>query len=105
MAYYEYPNSTDTQGLFQYFGYINRAADGLFFPVILLVVWFISFISIFSSSGGNRPAAARGFAFSSFLTSILSIMLAIMGFLAPKFMYLNFILTAVGILWVKLESS
>lgn len=105
MAWYEYPNSTDTEGIFEFFGYINRITEGLFFPTMLIVVWFVSFIGVFSSGLGGRPAGARAFAFSSFITAILSILLSIMGFLAPKFMYLTFILVAISVLWLKMEQG
>ena len=103
--WYEYPNSTDTQGMLSFFGYINRITDGLFFPVILLVIWFVSFVGVFGAGGATRPAAARAFTFASFLCSILGIMTAIMGFFASKFMYLFFILTAVGLIWMKIEAT
>lgn len=105
MAWYDYPNSTDTEGPFEFFRYVNVTADNLFFPVILLVVWIISFVSVFSAGGQGRPAAARGFTFASFVVSVLSIISSIMGFLAPKFMYLTFILVAIGVLWLKSENS
>lgn len=101
--WYSYPNSSDTLGIAELFGYVNTSADGMFFPVILLVLWVVSFIIIFSSGGLNRPAAARGFTFASFLCSVLGIPLSILGFLAPKFMYLPFILFAAGLLWLRLE--
>jgi len=104
MAWYEYSNKTDAEGIFEFFRYVNVTADSLFFPVILLVIWFITFIGVFGSGGQTRPSGARRFVFASFLTSILSIMLVIMQFIAPKFMYLNFILLALGVLWLKLES-
>ena len=105
-SWYQYPNSTDTKGIFEFFRFINNeATDYLFFPVILLVIWFIAFVSVFSSGGLNRPAAARSWTFASFLCAILSILMATMGFLAPKFMYITFIMVSVGILWVKLEKN
>ena len=103
-SWYQYPNSTDSENLFQFFGYINNTVEGLFFPIIIMVIWFVAFLGAWGASYGGRSAAARSWVFASFLTSILSIMASIMGFLAPKFMYLSFILLAVGFLWVKLSS-
>lgn len=103
--WYAYPNATDTDGFFEFFRYVNQTvSEGLFFPAILLVIWVISFFGVFSATGSTRPAAARGFTFASFITSVLSIMLATMGFLNPKFMYLPFILLAAGVVWIRLES-
>jgi len=104
MTWYEMPNATDSQGLYEFFGYVNKLSNSLFFPVMLVVVWFISFVGTFNVLGRDRPAGARAFTFASFLISVLSIMLAIMGFLASKFMYLSFILVAIGVLWLKAES-
>ena len=103
-SWYQYPNGTDSESLFNYMGYVNNVVDGLFFPVILLVIWVISFLTAFAASGGGRPAAARSWVVSSFIVSILSIMSSIMGFLAPKFMYLSFIALALGLLWLRLET-
>jgi len=103
MSWYNYPNATDTEGLFEFFSYVSLTSDGLFFPIMSIVIWFIAFVGVFGAGGQTKPAAARAFTFASFINSILGIMLAIMGFLAPKFMYLNFILVGVGIVWMKLE--
>jgi len=103
-SWYQYPNATDTEGLFQFFGYVNRTAEGLFFPAILIVVWMISFTGVFVSGGGGKPAAARAWTTSSLLCSILSILLVIMNFLAPLWMYITFVLVAIGVLWMKLDT-
>jgi len=102
--WYALPNSTQSEGMFELFKYVNTTAEGLFIPVILLVVWFISFIGVFGATGGGRESAARSFTFASFLVSILSVMTGIMGLLAPKFMYLTFVLVGIGVLWLKMES-
>jgi len=105
-SWYQYPNSTDTQGIFEFFRFINNeVTDYLFFPVMLLVIWFITFVGVFSTSGLNRPAAARSWTFASFLCAILSILMTTMGFLSPRFMYISFIFVAIGILWVKIEGN
>ena len=101
--WYSYPNATDTEGILEFFLFVNTTAEGMFFPIILLVIWVVSFVTIFSSGGLNRPSAARGWTFASFFVSLLAIPLAIMGVLAPKFMYLPFILFALGLLWLRLE--
>ena len=99
------PNATDSESLNTFMGFINRTADGFFFPVILLVIWFISFISIYKNEGQGRNATAKAFTISSFFTSILSIMLVLLGYLSSKFMYLQFILVGIGVIWLKMESN
>lgn len=105
MTWYSYPNSTDTQGVYEFFRFINNTTtEGLFFPVILLVTWVIIFIASFNIGGKNKPAFATSFTFASFICSILGIILTISGFLASKFMYFPFIMLALGvgmIMWFR----
>ena len=105
MAWYEYPNMTDSKDLYEFTNYINRTGDGLVFPGFLLVIWFIAFIGVFNSGSVGSPRASRAWVFASFITSILSILSAIMGLLSPNWMYLPFIALAIGLLWLKSESK
>ena len=50
---YAQPNMSDSKGFFELFRYINTTANDLFFPVILLVIWMISFISLLGSGSGK----------------------------------------------------
>lgn len=104
-SWYQYPNKTDSESLLNLFGYVNNQVSGIFFPVILGVVWFIAFVSVFSATGGGRDSASRAFSFASFFSSILAIPLTIGGLLSTKIMFLFFILTGVGALWMKLGAS
>ena len=97
MAYYVEPTANDTIGFFEFFNYVNTVAGGLFFPLILLVIWVIIFM------GTKQYTTSRAFTTSSIITSILSIMLVTMQLCSPKWMYLCFVLTGVGILWLKIE--
>lgn len=101
-SWYQYPNATDSRSLLDVFGYVNRTASDLFLPGILLVTWVIAFVSVFSASGSDRTAAARAWTFSSFFIALLSVPLVITGLLAAKFMYLTFIMVALGALWLNL---
>jgi len=101
-SWYQYPNKTDSESLLNLFGYINRQVEGVLFPTILLVIWFVAFIGVFAS--GGRGSASKAFTFASFLNSLLSMPLAITGFLSPKLMFLFFIMTAIGALWIKLDT-
>lgn len=96
-APYPMPDNNDTQGFLELFTYINNVTDGLFFPMILFIIWIVTFIAskIFSNS--------RAFTVASFITSFLSMMLAVLGLAAPKYAYLSIILLAAGILWIKLD--
>ena len=103
-SWYQYPNASDSTNLYQVFNYINNISDNYFFPTMLLVIWFISFVSVFSLGGRSNGSAARAWTFSSFIVSILAIMTTIMGFLSTKYMYLTFVMLGLGVLWLKLSS-
>ncbi len=96
------PNSTDFENLFTIFRFVNNSAsEGLFFPIMLLVVWAIAFIG---SIAEGRPAN-RAFIFSSFVGTILGILLTLMGFLNKGYIYLLILFMAFGVLWAKLTSK
>lgn len=103
-SWYQYPNSTDTKNLLNFFGYVNNQVSGVLFPVLLVVIWFVAFVAAFTSGGSNRNSAARAWTFASFIISILAIPLAIVGLLAAKFMYTSFIFLSIGVLWLTLSS-
>ena len=97
MAYYTPPTGNDTEGIFEYFNYINVAAGGIFFPVILFVVWIVSFFAM------KQYSTPRAWTFASFFCSVLSIILATLDYISPKIMYVFFILLVVGLVWLKLD--
>lgn len=100
MAYYTEPTGNDTKGVFEFFNYVNATATGgLFFPVIIFVIWIISFLAI------KQYSTSRAWTFASFFCSVLSIILAVMNLIAPVFMYFFIIFTAIGLVWLKLEPS
>ena len=110
---YVMPNASDTKGMFELFRYINNIQRvgqaepiGLFFPVMLLVIFFISFISLlgFGYSRGTT-SASKALTFSSFFVSILAMMLATMNLLAHRWMYLSIIATGLGAIWLILENA
>lgn len=99
------PNSSDTGGAFQFFRFTNNAVEGLFFPVILLVIWVISFTTMLFSGSYMRPSAAKAWTFASFFTMILSIGLVVLDLVAPKWMYVAIVLTGIGVLWLIIEQG
>jgi len=97
MGYYVEPTANDTIGFYEFFNYVNVVADGLFFPLILLVIWVVIFM------GTKQYTTSRAFTVASVVSAILSILLVTMQLIAPKWMYLCFVLAGVGILWLKIE--
>jgi hypothetical protein len=69
------------------------------FVMILLAVWVIAFLvtKVYSTS--------RAWTFASFLCFILSIPLAGLGWLSYVYMYLLLLMTAIGIIWIRLGDS
>lgn len=96
---YAPPNQTDSEGIFELLRYVNTTADGLLFPMLLFVVFVITFIAT------KQFSSSRAFAYASFITMVLSVPLGVLDLVAPKFMYLFVILTAVGAVWLKLEGG
>jgi hypothetical protein len=98
---YQTINATDTTNLYTFFGYINGVTSGMFMPLMLAVVWIVALIG--SISEGRQ--ASRAFIFASFLTSILAILLTLIGMLSSQWMYFTFILVAAGMVWNKLDNA
>jgi len=99
MAYYATPTGNDTVGLYEFFNYVNLTAGGLFFPVIIFVIWIITFLAT------KQYSTSRAWTFASFLCGVLSIILATLNLIAPRFMYIFIILFAAGLVWLKLEAN
>lgn len=70
-------------------------------PVMLAVIWIVAFIGAISE--GRQ--GARAFIFANFLCSVLAIVLSLMGFLAPQYMYFLFLMLAAGIVWNHLNNA
>ncbi len=102
MPVYPVPNANETRDLFSVFQFVNdKATEGLFFPIIILTIWLIAFIGAIAE---GRPAS-RAFIFSSFISTVLGVLLSIMGFLSVTYVYFLILLIAFGIFWIKLESG
>lgn len=96
------PTVNDTRDILGIFQFVNdQATGGIFFPVMLLVIWFIAFIG---SIAEGRPAS-RAFIFSSFIAIILGSMLAILNFLDINYVYFLIILVGIGLFWLTLIKS
>ena len=99
---YPTPTANETRDLFSVFQFINnKATEGLFFPIIILVIWLIAFIGAIAE---GRPAS-RAFIFSSFISTVLGVLLAILGFLNVTYVYFLILMIAFGIFWIKLETA
>lgn len=101
-TYYPIPAVNDTQDMLTIFQFIsNDATQGLFFPIMVLVIWVIQFIGVMAEG----RASSRAFLFASFTATILSIILGILAMMAQKWVYLLVLMVSLGIFWVKLASA
>jgi prepilin signal peptidase PulO-like enzyme (type II secretory pathway) len=98
--YYVTPTGNETAGFYEIFGFVGRSATaGLFWPIMLLVVWVVSFMGL------KQYSTSRAWTFASFFCAVLSILLAVLDYISPKFMYLPIMLTLIGFVWLKLEAE
>lgn len=101
-TYYPVPNVTDTRDLLSIFQWIsNEATGGLFFPLMIMVIWIVQFIGVLSE---GRPAS-RAWVFASFTATILSIILGILAMMAQKWIYLLILMVSLGAFWLKLSTA
>jgi hypothetical protein len=99
------PTQNNTLGFVEIAKYLNAVGDGLVFPVILLVIWVVLFVSGLGFGGFGRSGAGKGWTFASFVSMILAIFLTTLDLLAARYMYLLILMTAFGAVWLIIESS
>jgi len=96
---YEWPNETQTTGINEIAGYVNDVTNGAFFPLILLAIFVITFVSTMHFGQG------RAFVYSSFFCSIIAIFMVIAGVLNTGYMYLLFIMLGIGLMSLRIAKS
>ncbi len=101
-TYYPVPSANDTRDLLTVFQWVsNTATEGLFFPIMIMVIWVIQFIGVLSE---GRPAS-RAWLFASFTATILSIILGILAMLSQKWVYLLVLMVSLGAFWIYLSRA
>lgn len=100
MTYYNTPTGNETSGFYEIFKFVAiDTTEGLFFPVILFVIWLVAFMGLKGYSN------SRAWTFASFMCTILGMMMAVLDLISPKWMYLTVFLTVIGFVWLKLEAE
>ena len=100
MAYYNVPTGNQTNGLYEIFKFIGvETTAGLFFPIMILVVWAVAFMGL------KQYSSSKAWTFASFFSSFLAIMMSVLDLMSPKWMYLCIFLTLIGFVWIKLENT
>ena len=98
--YYIQPTGNETGGLFEISKYVGLSATaGLFWPIMLLVIWVVSFL------GFKQYSTSRAWTFASFFCSMLGIFLAVLNLMAPVWMYLSIFMMLMCLVWLKLEAN
>lgn len=91
----------DSTNMYTLFSFINNGVNGIFMPIMLVVVWIVAFIGALAE--GRQ--ASRGFIFASFIAAILALPLSLIGMLNSQYMYFSFLMVGIGLIWLKLENS
>lgn len=98
-TFYPIPGQNNTQDLLTVFQWINNeATGGLFFPIMIMVVWVVQFVSILSE--GRR--ASNAWIYASFTAFILSTILGILALMSSQYVYLLVIMLSFGIFFIKM---
>lgn len=97
---YVLPNGSQSEGIYELFTWVNNVSGGIFFPVIVLVIYIITFITLLSYTSPSRAMT-----FTSFLCAILGMMLSVLGLFSAGYMYLIIISLGAGVFWLSLENA
>ena len=100
MTYYTLPTGNDTLGMYETYKYVGTTAtDGLFWPVMLWVIWIVAFLAL------KNYSTSRAWTFASFFCAFLGIIMAVLDYMSPRWMYMFIFLTLIGFVWLKLEAE
>lgn len=101
-TYYPVAGVNDTNDLLSIFQFTsNDVTGGLFFPIMLLVIFVIQIIGGVSA---GRPGS-RTFVFAAFTATVLSIILGILALVEQRWVYLAILFVSLGVFWVRLAQS
>jgi hypothetical protein len=101
LDYYAVLNDSDSGDLFGIMNFANTVSGNIFMPVMLLSIWAIWLI------GGvtiGKPIW-RTWTMASFIVSILGILMAVMNWLSPNWLYACFLMLGIGVIATKLSES
>jgi hypothetical protein len=88
-------------GMKSYVDYlVNDVASGWIFPPILFGLFIIIFM-LFKGNSTNGKA----FAGTSFIIMVFAILLSVLNWLAPMYMYATIVMTGIGAVWAYLENA
>lgn len=105
LDWYAEPGINESKSVLTVFEYVNSASGGLFFAMMLLVIWIVTFIATLFSGSPTRPGAAKGWIFASFFTSVLGMILVTLNLMNMRWMYVSMIFLGIGAAWLILENA
>ena len=76
-------------------------SNNVLFPALLFTIYIIAIIGM----AFTGKSIFRSLTYAGYIGSMLSILLVIMNFLNPNFMYFMFLLTAIGVIGIKLSEA
>jgi len=100
-TYYKTPGVEDTRDLLSIFQFVSELTGGLFWPIMVLVIWVVQFIGILA----NGKRASKAWVTASFTATILSILLGLLALIEQKWIYLLVISVSLGAFWIKLATA
>ena len=101
MAWFKTLNNSDTTDMYTLMSAANSISDNIFMPIMLLVIFLVATIGSILT---GKPIH-RALVYSSFICSILSILMVIMSWLATTYMYFAFLMLAVSLIWTRLSEA
>lgn len=101
MAWFKTLTQNDSKDMYTLLSASNNISSGILFPIMLLVIFVISLLG---SVVSGRPIH-RSLVYSSFICSILAILMVIMNWLSPSYMYFLFLICSISLIWTKLSES
>ena len=75
--------------------YVNTVTDGMFWPLVVLALWFIVFISTVAIYD-----AKRGFTVASYISFFLAVPLFMLGFISGYILGLTIFMLAIAGVWI-----
>ena len=92
--------SVNITGAKTYIDWVQEASEGSFIPAILLGLFVIIFMLLRATTNN-----AKAFLGTSFICMIFAILLTTLGWLAPMYMYILIVMTAIGAAWAYLSDA
>lgn len=84
------------------FGWVNSVTQNMFFPMILIAVFVITFAKMLFNPANS---ASKSFSAASFMVMVLSVFARVLDFVDTGFMSIFIIMTAVGAMWMHMENK